>query len=217
MATPQPAPGRENVRLFKIKSLRHGYTPALQNELPAARRRLTDRGTAALKPIPGKRVTVFDSGDEAARRRLNMVPFTITVPVEARDKQLTQRLLTERDGILAWAIEGCLEWQRIGLAPPPAVVRATEEYFTQEDAVGRWLEECCTCNNASDVTSVTDLFQCWTAWAKISNEFQGSKKRFSITLEERGFKKAHGMKGSSFQGIRLSEEGLAFVAQRLNL
>jgi hypothetical protein len=72
------------------------------------------------------------------------------------------------------------------------------------------------CGRANDVTSVT-LFQCWTAWTKASNEFQGSKKRFSMTLEERGFQRApHSEKGSSFLGIRLSEEGIAFVARGLN-
>jgi hypothetical protein len=165
--------------------------------------------------VAGNHRPAIRNVDEAAKRRLNMVPFTITVPPQTRDKQLKERLCAERDGILAWAIDGCLEWQRIGLVPPPAVVKATEEYFAQEDAIGRWLEECCTCGRANDVTSVIDLFQCWTAWTKVSNEFQGSKRRFSITLEERGFQRMHGEKGSSFQRIRLSEEGIAFIAHGL--
>jgi len=43
--------------------------------------------------------------------------------------KLTEKLLSERDGILAWAMEGCLEWQRVGLKPPAAVSSATDAYF----------------------------------------------------------------------------------------
>ena len=40
-------------------------------------------------------------------------------------------------------MQGCLEWQAQGLSPPAAVVEATGEYFEDEDALGRWLAECC--------------------------------------------------------------------------
>ena len=72
--------------------------------------------------------------DEAMRRRLHMVPFTVTIPPAQRDKRLPERLLAERDGILAWALQGCLEWQRVGLRPPATVLAATNEYFEAEDA-----------------------------------------------------------------------------------
>src|SRR4051812_41019570 len=51
-----------------------------------------------------------------------------------RAKDLPEKLKGEWPGILAWAIAGCLEWQRIGLAPPCAVVDATKEYLEAEDA-----------------------------------------------------------------------------------
>jgi putative DNA primase/helicase len=60
--------------------------------------------------------------DEAMKRRLHLIPFTITVPPERRDKHLQQKLLAERDGILAWAVQGCLDWQRLGRLDPPAAV-----------------------------------------------------------------------------------------------
>ena len=81
--------------------------------------------------------------DEAMRRRLHMIPFTVTIPPAKRDRRLPDRLLAERDGILAWALRGCLEWQETGLRPPEAVMAATEDYFEAEDALGRWIEERC--------------------------------------------------------------------------
>ena len=89
--------------------------------------------------VAGNHKPTIRTIDEAMRRRLHLVPFTVTIPPKQRDQTLPARLLAERDGILAWAVQGCLEWQRIGLEPPAAVMAATREYFEAEDALGRWL------------------------------------------------------------------------------
>jgi len=77
--------------------------------------------------------------DEAIRRRFNLLPFVakFTKP----DKELPAKLRAEWPGILQWAIDGCLEWQRIGLKPPEIVQEATAFYFAQEDLIEQWLEE----------------------------------------------------------------------------
>ena len=67
--------------------------------------------------IAGNHKPAIRNIDEAMRRRFHMIPFTVTIPPAKRDKTLTDRLLAERDGILAWAVEGCLEWQRDGTQP----------------------------------------------------------------------------------------------------
>ena len=67
------------------------------------------------------------SVDEAMRRRLLLVPFTVQIPPAERDPRLAEKLKAEWPAILRWCIDGCLEWQRIGLAPPAIVLDATEE------------------------------------------------------------------------------------------
>jgi P4 family phage/plasmid primase-like protien len=64
--------------------------------------------------VAGNHKPAIRNIDEAMKRRLHLIPFTITVPPERRDKHLQQKLLAERDGILAWAVQGCLDWQRHG-------------------------------------------------------------------------------------------------------
>src|ERR1017187_1284583 len=59
--------------------------------------------------------------DEAIRRRLHLIPFTVTIAENERDPELTEKLKAEYPGILQWAIEGCLMWQREGLNPPVVV------------------------------------------------------------------------------------------------
>jgi putative DNA primase/helicase len=154
--------------------------------------------------VAGNHKPAIRNIDEAMKRRLHLIPFTITVPPERRDKHLQQKLLAERDGILAWAVQGCLDWQRLGrLDPPQRVVEATEEYFEAEDALGRWLEECCVREpNAKSLTA--ELFTDWKQWSEAAGEFSGSQRRFSDLLITRGIEKWRNSVGvRGFQGIGL--------------
>jgi phage/plasmid-associated DNA primase len=47
--------------------------------------------------------------DEAIRRRLHLIPLTVTIPPAERDPNLLEKLKTEWPAILRWAIDGCLE------------------------------------------------------------------------------------------------------------
>ena len=159
--------------------------------------------------VAGNHKPAIRNIDEAMKRRLHLIPFTITVPPERRDKNLQQKLLAERDGILAWAVQGCLDWQRHGrLRPPQRVVDATEEYFEAEDALGRWLDERCvreTC--AKSLTA--ELFNDWKQWAEAAGEFVGAQRRFSDQLITRGLEKwRNGMGVRGFQGIGLKHPSI---------
>ena len=155
--------------------------------------------------IAGNHKPAIRNIDEAMRRRLHLIPFTITVPPEKRDKELQARLLTERHGIFAWGVEGCLAWQREGLKPPQCVLDATDEYFEAEDALGRWLDERCVRESGARALTA-ELFSDWKQWAEAAGEFMGSQRRFSDLLLTRGLEKwrnAFGVRG--FQGIGLKE------------
>src|SRR5262249_36928820 len=82
--------------------------------------------------IAGNHKPGLRSVDEAIRRRFHLVPFSVVIPPEQRDKSLGDRLRSEWPGILAWMIDGCIEWQRCGLAPPEAVTSATAAYLEAE-------------------------------------------------------------------------------------
>lgn len=153
--------------------------------------------------IAGNHKPSIRNVDEAMKRRLHLIPFTVTVPPERRDSGLTEKLLMERDGILAWALEGCLLWQQTGLQQPHSVTAATEEYFEAEDAMGRWLEDRCVRHaNAKSLTA--ELFNDWKQWAEANGEFLGSMRRFSDALLARRFEKWRNSMGvRGFVGIGL--------------
>ena len=105
-------------------------------------------------------------------------------------------------------IEGCVQWQRIGLKSPQVVADATKEYLEEEDTISLWIEDCCTVgekkvNGNPDWTSTTDLFASWKEWAEAHGEFVGTSKRFHQKLETLGFTPARSSSGNrGFNGVR---------------
>ncbi len=140
--------------------------------------------------------------DEAMRRRFNLLPFTITIPAAERDAELTEKLHAEWGGILQWAIEGCLAWQREGLNAPAIVRDATEQYLASEDTLARWIDDCCL-TSRDCWTAATALFGSWKEWCEQNQEYAGSQKRFSENLESRGFAQHRTRVARGFSGIGL--------------
>jgi putative DNA primase/helicase len=143
--------------------------------------------------------------NEAIRRRIHLIPFTVVIPKEERDLDLADKLKAEWTGILQWAIDGCLAWQREGLNPPQAVLSATEEYLANEDKLGRWIEECCVLSNTY-ATNSSALFQNFKAWCEKGEERPGSQKSFAQELTERGIEGEHTRAGKMFVGIGLRSD-----------
>ncbi len=154
--------------------------------------------------IVGNHKPGLRSVDEAIRRRFHMIPFEVKIPAEERDITLPEKLKAEWPGILAWAIDGCVQWQRGGLAPPSAVRDATDDYLEAEDALGLWMAESCTVRS-THFDLATNLFASWKGWAEKAGEFPGSQKRFSQALEARGLRprKQAGTKKAGFEGIAI--------------
>jgi len=140
--------------------------------------------------------------DEAMRRRLNLVPFTVTIPTAERDADLPDKLKAEWSGILQWMMEGCLDWQANGLAPPPAVRVATDNYMQAEDAISNWIRERCKQIEYGGTES-SKLYADWCVWSKAAGEDPGSQKRFSQALEDKGYAKDPKARHATFLGIAL--------------
>lgn len=125
---------------------------------------------------------IRDAG-AAMRRRMQLIPFTVT-PKRVDKNLFEEKLRPELPAILAWMIRGCLAWQKDRLNPPAAVVAATNDYFEAEDALGRWVHECCVLDG--EATATTDeLFQSWREWTNRNNEFTGKPKGFVEALKSR--------------------------------
>lgn len=141
--------------------------------------------------------------DEAIRRRLHLVPFTVTIPPEDRDPNLPTKLAAERGGILAWMIEGCLAYQAEGLNPPGIVLDATDEYFDVQDELKAWVEDACEIG-ANKWEQPTPLFNSWRRWCERQQLNPGTIKVFSDRLESAGYRRGRsGPRGRHFTGLAL--------------
>jgi P4 family phage/plasmid primase-like protien len=129
---------------------------------------------------PGVRGT-----DHAIWRRIRLIPFLATVAPGQRDERLPDKLRAELPGILNWAIEGCLEWQRGGLQAPAAVIEATSSYRQEQDHVGRFLADCCELGDDRSVAA-KDLRTAYETWCDENGERPWSAKAIGAQLTDRG-------------------------------
>jgi putative DNA primase/helicase len=156
--------------------------------------------------IAGNHKPNLRSVDAAARRRINIIPFT-NMPKKP-DTRLAEKLKAEWPGILRWCIDGCLAWQQQGLNPPSIVCSATDAYFDEQDVFARWLDECCEAGPSKSETHAA-LFRSWKAWADANGEAPGSSKDFTSrvlranprVVSTKNTPGAHGKRG--FKGLRL--------------
>lgn len=124
--------------------------------------------------------------DHGVWRRIHLVPFDVTIPDSEKDMALGDKLRAEMPGILAWLVQGCIAWQRQGLAPPKKVRDATAEYRAEMDVLAAFLADRCVINDKAHVTA-KDLYTAYCAWCDDNGERKDSAKAFGVQLDERGF------------------------------
>jgi putative DNA primase/helicase len=124
--------------------------------------------------------------DHAIWRRLYLIPFGVTIPDAEKDPALKEKLRAEAPGILRWALEGCLAWQREGLNPPPDVLAATAQYREEQDVLADFFAAHVVV--APGVTEgATALYAKYREWADGSSEKAMSGTAFGLALNERGY------------------------------
>jgi putative DNA primase/helicase len=128
--------------------------------------------------------------DLAIWRRVKLVPFTVTITEEEKDKALPGKLKQEAAGILNWALAGCLAWQQHGLGEPDEIRQATAAYQAEQDSLGEFLKDCCYLNPEAKCRASL-LFEAYCNW---SGDKLLSSKAFGQRLRERGYdsKRGHG-------------------------
>lgn len=157
--------------------------------------------------IAGNHKPGLRSVDEAIRRRFHLIPFAVTIPADERDTDLGETLKAEWPGILAWMIEGTVDWMENGLRPPEIVRTATDVYLETQDAISTWIDEGCERDsNAWELGA--DLFASWKRWAEGTGEFVVPRTRLFDALETRGIHaKRQGNTGKrGFTGVKLIRE-----------
>ena len=144
-----------------------------------------------------------DGSDGAVWDRIRLIPFRVSFDGR-EDRELNEKLATESEGILAWLVEGCLEWQDSGLGTCDAVERATGAYRDENDVIGRFVAECCELGDEFLVTRKT-LRAALAAYCEELGDDIPPATTVGRWLTERGVRLAKVGGERKYRGIRLSE------------
>lgn len=139
--------------------------------------------------------------DKGIWRRIKPVPFEMNIDEDSVDKKLKEKLLTEKDGILAWIVDGFRLYIEEGLKEPKRVLDSLLEYKAESDRFGEFLESHCEISEEYEV-GVSEILQAVNDWAK---EFGLKVRRndFADFLKKRGFDKYKKKVGWFWKGIKL--------------
>lgn len=145
--------------------------------------------------------------DGGMKRRTKLVPFAATFEGDRKDARLAESLEAEMMGILAYFVEGCLEWQRHGIPAATVVDRATDEYFREEDTIGLFFEAECSLHADHRITR-KELRDRYIAWSEERDEKSLPAKSFSQAVRDKGgvevrMRDAGGKVRDGWRGIRL--------------
>ena len=121
--------------------------------------------------------------DNAVWNRIKLIPFTVSIPKEEQDKNLAAKLRAEATGILAWAVRGCVEWQKHGLGTPKEINNAVADYRNEMDIVKDFIEERCVGGLDLRIKTST-LYDAFKEWCKLNEQEPLSKAVFVSRLKK---------------------------------
>jgi putative DNA primase/helicase len=149
--------------------------------------------------IAGNHKPTIRGRDDGIWRRVRLVPFVITIPPEQRDIHLQEKLYGELSGILNWAVEGCLDWQRNRLHEPKVVTDAVSNYREEMDILGQWMSEQCSMD-ASLRCKAGQAYQSYRVWSEKNGYKPMAAGTFGRDLADK-FTKVKLKDGNYFKGF----------------
>ncbi|ESZ78383.1 primase [Mesorhizobium sp. L103C105A0] len=134
--------------------------------------------------------------------RAKVIPFTVEIAEDDRDRDLMKKLMTEASGILNWAIEGCLAWQHEGLGTCAAIKAAGGRWKKAADHVRKFVDAEIV-RDPGNVLSASDLLDHYVAWCRRNGEEPLDAKKLKAKLVSFDFTHARTNTGSTWKGVKL--------------
>ena len=159
--------------------------------------------------LRGNYKPIITDSSEGAWRRIRLLPFENKIPPEKTDYMLEQKLLAEKEGILAWMVDGCHRWQKERLKPPKRVEDASRVYREDSDMLGEFLEDCCL-TGAGFQEGQKPVYWAYKYWCLKNGTHYLAQKSFSRQLGSRGIDtqrtKSQGDVVRFYLGLSLTKE-----------
>ena len=122
-------------------------------------------------------------------RRILQLPFVNVIPEAERDERVKLALRSDpavQTAILAWAVQGCLEWQERGLDVPDVVRDYTAMYRAEQDPLCDWLADCCV-TGPNTWTPIADIRLSYETWCEVNGERPISATKLGKLLDAKGY------------------------------
>lgn len=147
----------------------------------------------------------LDSGD-GFWRRCTPIPFTVRIPDEKKIGDLDRKIIAaELPGVLAWAVQGAVDWGRGGLRVPQAIKAIVADYREDTDLLGEWLAENIEREPEATVT-VKAAYADYSEHCRESGAKPGTKMSFARAMSQRGFGRSAKTSTRRFIGFRLRRD-----------
>jgi len=139
-------------------------------------------------------------------RRVKLIKCDSVMPEENRIEGYGEKYLDpELEGILAWAVAGCLSWQKQGLGSAEAIKTATASYQHDSDILGDFMEDCCVIEAGATVAK-SELKTRYHDWCQENGIEPITQRTFKSRLTEKGITDGRIGAMRFWRGIRLLME-----------
>lgn len=119
------------------------------------------------------------------RRRIHSYLFSRKI--ERPDPLLTTKLRDEYGQILSWMIAGAQTYYRKGLIRSPVVISSSEEYFSDNDVIGQWIEDRVVVEEDAKIEGQV-AYMDFSSWCQDAGlRFIMSRGEFTRAIKARGF------------------------------
>ena len=140
---------------------------------------------------------------ESLWRRLVLIELSKVFTESERIANLDELIIEkERDGILAWMIDGCLEWQKEGLKTPKTIKDATSDYQADTDIIGQWINQKCELVAGARLKTNEAYFN-YQLFIREMGMHPCNQITFSKQVSARGFVVGRSNVGRHLVGLRL--------------
>lgn len=140
--------------------------------------------------------------DHGIWRRWRMIPFKYKFTEKEKDPNFyEEKLKSELEGILLWAITGYQMWKEQGFEAPKEVMEAVEDYKMDMDQVARFIEDCCKVGEGYECTG-SAMYDEYINWCIAEGEnYKMTNHKLARDLKEKGFVNKRDMNGKKWIGI----------------
>jgi putative DNA primase/helicase len=117
--------------------------------------------------VSGNHRPNFKGTDDGIWRRVKLVPFLEQIPEKERINKadMDAALFAEAPGVLAWMVQGAIDYLEAGLREPAPVVEATLALRRDSDVYGEFLDSACDITGKeTDRITADELIRAFNFW-----------------------------------------------------